>query len=119
MNEVRRLHSGPSKRGRFLLSRRTFRTNVIIYVLTWGSLFLLLGAVLVSPETASSLWWVVLIAFFNTLSVGLSHRELMRLTIQQEAEFLDAARSTSGRASQLRTAHAEGEQASTKGAVSR
>ncbi len=78
----------PAKHGRFLLSRRTFRTNVLIYFLTWTSLALILCAVWFQNQSISGLWWVVLVTFFNTIAVGLSHRELLRLTIQQEMEIL-------------------------------
>jgi hypothetical protein len=78
----------PAKHGRFLLSRRTFRTNVLIYFLTWTSLVLILCAVLFQREWNSAMWWVVLVTFFNTIAVGLSHRELLRLTIQQEMEII-------------------------------
>lgn len=78
----------PTKHGRFLLSRRTFRTNVLIYFLTWTSLALILCAVWFQNHDISTMWWVVLVTFFNTIAVGLSHRELLRLTIQQEMEIL-------------------------------
>jgi hypothetical protein len=80
------------KQGRFLLSRRTFRTNVMIYSLTWTSLALILCAVVLKGEAAAEMWWVVLVTFFNTIAVGLSHRELLRLTIEQESEMLAAGR---------------------------
>ena len=86
----------PVKHGRFLLSRRTFRTNVLIYSLTWTSLALILCAVIFQPQSVAGLWWVVLVTFFNTIAVGLSHREMLRLTIQQELEILAESKNREG-----------------------
>ncbi|MBN8549359.1 MAG: hypothetical protein J0M12_08605 [Deltaproteobacteria bacterium] len=92
MAEKTAKNSMSRKHGRFLLSRDTFRVNVLIYFLTWTSLALILCAVFLQPESISGLWWVVLVTFFNTLAVGLSHREMLRLTIAQEIEIIADSR---------------------------
>lgn len=96
MVEKAKTNELPAKHGRFLLSRRTFRTNVLIYFLTWTSLALIVCAVWLRSETLEGMWWAVLVTLFNTIAVGLSHRELLRLTIQQEMEILAQAKSREG-----------------------
>lgn len=82
--------------GKFLLSKHTQRTNAFIYFLSWASLFLVLGMVLFEADESSLLRWLVLVSFLNTVAIGLSHREMMRLTIEQELEIIESAKSRPG-----------------------
>lgn len=78
--------------GRFLLTPAAIRSKFLITFLTWLNLLLVIFAVLSEMQGDLVTRWLLLVVFLNTVAVGLTYREMLRMVVQQEVEILNASK---------------------------